>query len=185
MPRLCLHHRFGMLLAALALAGCQGTGAAPAATAGGLHEADPATLVAATEDFLAKLQLGNRPVGVAPANFLPQPSNDRDWLPELKTLAYSEIAGDQVTVHNVRNAEFLTYRDCIVDYYDKTYDLNKLESVDFIVVPFADNPAIAHTMLSFGFGEGEYVGVSAEVRLEKVARRDLEIGRLQRPARQC
>ena len=96
-----------------------------------------------------------------------QPSNDRDWLPELKTLAYAEIAGNDVTIHNVRNAEFLTYRDCIVDYYDKTYDLSRLQSVDFVVVPFADNPAIAHTMLSFGFGEGEYVGVSVEVRLER------------------
>ena len=47
--------------------------------------------------------------------------------------AFSPLLG----VHNVRNAEYFTYRDCVVDYYDKTYDLTKIQSVDFIVIPFA------------------------------------------------
>ena len=59
--------------------------------------------------------------------------------------------------------EFFSYRDCLVDYYDQTYDLLKIRTVDFIMVPFADNRAIAHTMLSFGFEGGDYVGVSVEV----------------------
>jgi hypothetical protein len=95
------------------------------------------------------------------------PSNDRDWIDEQKVLAWAEIDGDKVRIHNVRNAEYYTYRDCVVDYYDKTYDLAKIQSVDFVVIPFADNKAIAHTLLSFGFEGGEYVGVSVEVRLEK------------------
>src|SRR4029079_15705505 len=47
------------------------------------------------------------------------------------------------------------------------YDLKKLKTVDFVVIPFADSRAIAHTMLSFGFDGDEYVVVSAEVRLQK------------------
>jgi hypothetical protein len=35
------------------------------------------------------------------------------------------------------------------------------------MIPFANNKAIAHTLLSFGFEGDEYVGVSVEVRLEK------------------
>jgi hypothetical protein len=35
------------------------------------------------------------------------------------------------------------------------------------MVPFNDNRALAHTMLSFGFEDGDYLGVSVEVRLEK------------------
>jgi hypothetical protein len=93
-------------------------------------------------------------------------SNDGDWLPELKVLAQANFEQDQVTIQNVRNCEYLTYRDCIVDYYDKTYDLSQIKSVDFIVVPFSENKAIAHTMLSFGFASGDYVGISVEVRLE-------------------
>jgi len=96
-----------------------------------------------------------------------QPSNDRDWIDEQKVLAYADIDGDKVRVHNVRNAQFFTYRDCLVDYYDKTYDLSKIKTVDFVMIPFADNRAIAHTLLSFGFEGGDYVGVSVEVRLEK------------------
>ena len=96
-----------------------------------------------------------------------KPSNDRDWVDEQKVLASAEFDGDKVHVKNVRNAEFFSYRDCVVDYYDKTYDLTKIKSVDFIMIPFADNRAIAHTLLSFGFEGGDYVGVSVEVRLEK------------------
>jgi hypothetical protein len=96
-----------------------------------------------------------------------RPSNDRDWVDEQRVLPRAEITGDKVVVRNVRNAQFFSYRDCIVEYYDKTYDLSKLKSVDFVVIPFADNRAIAHTMLSFGFEGGDYVGVSVEVRLEK------------------
>jgi Domain of unknown function (DUF4105) len=96
-----------------------------------------------------------------------QPSNDRDWIDEQKLLAYADIDGDKVRVHNVRNAQFFSYRDCLVDYYDKTYDLSKIKTVDFVMIPFADNRAVAHTLLSFGFEGGDYVGVSVEVRLEK------------------
>lgn len=96
-----------------------------------------------------------------------QPSNDRDWVDEQKVLASAEIKSDEVHIKNVRNAQFFTYRDCLVDYYDKTYDLTKIKSVDFVVIPFAGNKAIAHTLLSFGFEGGDYVGISVEVRLEK------------------
>lgn len=112
---------------------------------------------------LALPQLALPPLSLEPK----QPSNDRDWIPELAVLAQADIDGDKVTIHNVRHAEFFSYRDCLVDFYDKTYDLSKLQSVDFIMIPFAENRAIAHTMLSFGFAGGERVGVSAEVRLEK------------------
>jgi hypothetical protein len=96
-----------------------------------------------------------------------KPSNDRDWVEEQRVLASAEIDGDKVHVKNVRNAEFFSYRDCLVDYYDKTYDLTKIQTVDFLMIPFANNRAIAHTLLSFGFEGGDYVGVSVEVRLEK------------------
>jgi Domain of unknown function (DUF4105) len=95
------------------------------------------------------------------------PSNDRVWASDLAQLATAEFEDDQkVTIRNVRNAEWLTDTDCLVDYYDKTYDLRDLQTVDFIMVPFNNNRSIAHTMLSFGFGKGDYVGISVEVRKE-------------------
>jgi hypothetical protein len=94
-------------------------------------------------------------------------SNDREWVPEQRILPYAEFDGDLVTIHNVRNCEFFSYRDCLVDHYDRTYNLAQIESVDFVQVPFNENRAIAHTFLTFGFANGEHVGISVEVRLEK------------------
>jgi hypothetical protein len=96
-----------------------------------------------------------------------EPSNDRDWVPEHQILPYAEFEKDKVTIRNVRNCEFFSYRDCLVEHYDRTYDLSQIESVDFIQIPFNENRAIAHTLLSFGFAGGEQVGISVEVRLEK------------------
>ncbi|MCA9124148.1 MAG: DUF4105 domain-containing protein [Planctomycetaceae bacterium] len=95
------------------------------------------------------------------------PSNDRNWRAEQAILATAEFEGDQVTVRNIRNCSYVTEDVFIVDHYDKTFDLNDLESVDFIVVPFKGVPAVAHTFQSFGFGNGDYLAVSVEVRLEE------------------
>ncbi|WP_254507126.1 Lnb N-terminal periplasmic domain-containing protein [Anatilimnocola floriformis] len=95
------------------------------------------------------------------------PSNDRNWIVEHKVLARAEMKGEQITLHNVRNAEFFTYRDCLVDYYDKTFAIGDVQNVDFLVVPFNEQRALAHTFLSFGLADGDRVGVSVEVRLEK------------------
>ena len=59
------------------------------------------------------------------------PSNDRDWQPDLATLAWAEIAGDKVTIHNIRNCDYRTETDFTCHYYDKTFDLAKLKGVDF------------------------------------------------------
>lgn len=95
-----------------------------------------------------------------------RPSNDRNWAPDMAKLAYAEFDGEQVTVHNIRNCKYVTEDNYKVEYYDRTYDLNELESVDFIVMPFLDHPELAHTMLAFGFGGTEYLDVSAEIRKE-------------------
>lgn len=106
-----------------------------------------------------------------------QPTNDGDWLPELQLLAYAEFERDgRVTIHNVRNAEFFTYRDCLVDHYDKSFLISEVKTVDFIVIPFAENRAIAHTLLSFGLADGDQIGVSVEVRLEKGENYDATAG---------
>ena len=98
---------------------------------------------------------------------LTKPSNHRDWLPYLSTLATAEIDDRDVKIRNIRNCHYLSENDYVLDYYDKTYDLSKLTSVDFVVVPFKEMPSLAHTMLSFGFEERDFVVISVEARLEK------------------
>lgn len=94
------------------------------------------------------------------------PSNHRNWVPAQAVLPYSERQGRQLTVHNVRNCLHLGPEDYIVRHDDRTYDLDRLEGIDFIVVPFKDAPSLAHTMLSFDFRDQGSLACSVEVRLE-------------------
>jgi len=94
-----------------------------------------------------------------------RPSNNRDWVLDNQTLAYADITGDDMTIHNVRNNTYRNTFDFDVNYSDITYDLSKLNSVDFIVAPF--HPPSAHTFMSFGFEDGKHVAISIEARREK------------------
>lgn len=94
-------------------------------------------------------------------------SNDRDWAPQFAIPPYVEIDGDLLHVKDIRNFVYLTEQDFLPDYYDRTFRLSELESVDFIVTPFDGAPLLAHTMLSFGFRGGHYLAASVEARLEK------------------
>jgi hypothetical protein len=91
------------------------------------------------------------------------PSNDRDWKPEVAVLPYATIDGDRVTMHNIRNFDYRSETDFTARYYDKTFDLRKLESVDLVASYWA-GPAIAHIFLSFGFGPSDYLAISIERR---------------------
>jgi len=95
-----------------------------------------------------------------------EPSNDRDWQPDVARLAHAEIQGDRVTVRNIRNFDYRTETDYTPAYYDKTFDVRKLQSVDMVAVYWM-GPAIAHTFLSFGFEGGDHLAVSIETRKEK------------------
>lgn len=118
------------------------------------------------EDALEKAvrQLARYPDNLAESF---EPSNDRQWSPDMARLAGAEFHGNSVTVRNIRNCDYRTADDYTVGYYDKAFDLNKLESVDFIVVPFLASPGLAHVMMSFGFEDDQYLGLSVEIRREE------------------
>jgi Domain of unknown function (DUF4105) len=90
------------------------------------------------------------------------PSNDREWQPEVAVLPYATIEGDLVTVHNIRNFDYRTETDFTPAYYDRTFDLRRLDRVDLVAVYWM-GPAIAHIFLSFGFGD-QHLPISIEVR---------------------
>lgn len=94
------------------------------------------------------------------------PSNSRDWQVDVAVLPRATIRGERVTLHNIRNFTYRTASDFTPGYYDKTFDLARLSSVDLIAVYWMGD-AIAHIMLSFGFGGTDYVAFSIETRKEK------------------
>jgi hypothetical protein len=92
------------------------------------------------------------------------PSNEGPWSPDQAALPWVEFRDDLATVHNIRNCYYRTIDDYTVRLYTKTFDLRKLTSVDLIVVPFNDNPSIAHVALSFGFQDNDFLVSSVEIR---------------------
>lgn len=91
------------------------------------------------------------------------PSNDRDWQTDVARLAYATIDGDKVTLHNIRNFDYRSEFDYQPAYYDKIFDVGKLQGVDLFAFYWM-GPAIAHTILSFDFGEQGHLAVSIETR---------------------
>lgn len=92
-------------------------------------------------------------------------SNDRKWQRDVAVLPYATVKGEQVTVHNIRNLNYRTETDFDVRYYDKTFDLGRLDSVDLVAVYWMGD-AIAHVMVSFGFQGRDFVTFSIETRKE-------------------
>jgi hypothetical protein len=94
------------------------------------------------------------------------PSNDRDWQPENAVPAYASIDGNRITLHNIRNFDYRSETDSTPRYYDRTFDLQQLDSVDLFTVYWM-GPAIAHVFVSFGFTDGNHVAISIEARRER------------------
>ena len=70
-----------------------------------------------------------------------------------------------MTVHNIRNFDYRTETDFTPRYYDRTFDLRKLDSVDLVSVYWM-GPAIAHLFVTFDFGD-DHLAISIEARKER------------------
>jgi hypothetical protein len=102
--------------------------------------------------------------------FTETPSNARNWSPDQRVPPYAIFGGDSVTIHHVRNFSYRTATDYDERRETRTYDLKRLDKAWYLVERFGAEPvtapAIAHTFLTFGFGD-EYVAVSIEIRKEE------------------
>jgi len=98
---------------------------------------------------------------------LRQPSHDRNWADDVAVLARTTIEGDTLTIDGVRN--FVRFPDgqYTERWETRSYDLRRLRGVDLMVEPFAATDAVAHTMLSFDFGDDGRFILSIEARKEK------------------
>ncbi len=99
--------------------------------------------------------------------FSVRPSNDRDWSLDQAVLPSAEINENLVTIHNIRNFTYASTTSYTPAYYDRTFDLEKIRSVDYVFEPFSGGDASAHTFVTFGFEGDKYVSISIEIRKEK------------------
>lgn len=99
-----------------------------------------------------------------------EPSDTRDWASDVARHLQADVDGSVVTLHQVRNFEWRRDGDPTVRWETRRYDLDRLQSVD-LALSYWMGPAIAHTLVSFGFvdanGRTDYVAFSVEIRKER------------------
>lgn len=100
-------------------------------------------------------------------HFSTKASNTRDWNDDQNILPTAEITDNLVSIHNIRNFSYASTTSYTADYYDKTFDIDKLKKVWYVVEPFSGIPGSAHTFLSFEFEGDQFVSISVEIRKEK------------------
>ena len=98
------------------------------------------------------------------------PSDTRDWAEDVSRHVDAQVSGDVVTLENVRLFDWRSDTDFTARWETRRYDLSRLRSVD-MDLSYWMGPAIAHTLVSFGFDDGrggaDYVTYSVEIRKEK------------------
>lgn len=96
-------------------------------------------------------------------------SNGRNWADDVAMMTTGAVDPANpalVELTNVRNFEWRTETDYTPRWVTRTYDLRHLASVD-LLLSYWSGPAIAHTLVSFGFDDGQFVTFSVEIRKEK------------------
>ncbi|KAA8921728.1 hypothetical protein CEK64_00660 [Xanthomonas sontii] len=95
-----------------------------------------------------------------------QPQQNRDWADDVAQLLQPQVDGHVVTLHNVRNFAWRSDHDYTPRWETRRYDLERLASAD-LALSYWMGPAIAHTLVSFGFDDGRRVVFSLEIRKER------------------
>src|SRR5690349_3684673 len=60
-----------------------------------------------------------------------QPRADRTWVPQHAVMAHAEVRGHEAHLHRLRNFSYTAEDQFTPAYDDRTYDLDKLETVWF------------------------------------------------------
>jgi hypothetical protein len=97
------------------------------------------------------------------------PSNNRNWISGQERLPVTTLRGDTAIIRNFRNFDYDTAGAVRTPRFEeRAYDLGRLETVWFVLAPFEpDNRGPAHSFLSFGFADSQYVAISVEARREQ------------------
>jgi len=94
------------------------------------------------------------------------PTHDKDWAPDVAKISHGEIDGDTLVMHNVRNFDYTSENSFIENWETRTYNLANLQGLDLFLSYWASDN-IAHTIVSWDFGEDGHLAVSIETRKDK------------------
>jgi len=95
------------------------------------------------------------------------PRQDRIWADDVaQRLKVVEVDGSRVVLDNVRDFTWRSETDYDPRWVRREYNLDQLRSAD-LIMSYWMGPAIAHTLISFGFDDGRYLVFSLEIRKER------------------
>jgi len=92
-----------------------------------------------------------------------KPSNEGNWQPDAARTAWIEINGDRVTIHNLRNCDYVTKTEYSNCWSDRTVHLSQLRYADLFFTTWGPK-YIGHPILSFQFGDNDHIAFSIEAR---------------------
>jgi hypothetical protein len=95
------------------------------------------------------------------------PRNDRAWRPEMERLPEITVAGDTMTIRDLRHFRWKSPVQAEAIWGNRVLDLRQLQELELFIVPFKEAPQyLGHIMLGFGFADGNRIIVSVEARRE-------------------
>ncbi|MFT3990286.1 MAG: DUF4105 domain-containing protein [Luteolibacter sp.] len=94
-----------------------------------------------------------------------KPSNDRPWQQDVEKVAWADVSGDVVTLHNVRNFDYRTKTDYTPHWETRTVNISQITGID-LAVNYWGSRFMAHPILSFQFADGPPLCFSIETRKE-------------------
>jgi len=92
-----------------------------------------------------------------------KPPQIADWQADVSRPAWGEVHGDTVTIHNLRLCDYRAEFDYTCAWQTRTVNLADLRGMD-LFVDYWGSPWIAHTILTFDFGDENRVAFSIEAR---------------------
>jgi hypothetical protein len=93
------------------------------------------------------------------------PAGSREWAPDVAHSATAAFDGDRVMISNVRNFTWRSETDFDPVWEERSYALSHATGVD-LIMSYWMGEAIAHTIVSFGFDDGNRLAFSIEIRKE-------------------
>ncbi len=95
------------------------------------------------------------------------PRDDRAWCLGMERLPTIEVAGDTLTIRDLRHFRWQTANTAEAIWENRVLDLRRLQELELFIVPFERAPHyLGHIMLGFGFDDGNRIMVSVEARRE-------------------
>lgn len=101
--------------------------------------------------------------------FLRRPSQESNWVPEHSVLASADINGGEIVLNNIISADYTAPGKCIVEHYDKSFNITDVDSAWLLVENFHVYAGpikinLSHAFLTFGFKDETFISISVAGR---------------------